>query len=283
VAPGPTVPDEMVHTFYLWYCADITSRTARILGQEAEAEQYAALARRTKEAFQKRFFDEDEGSYGDGGGNILALRIGVPEDQYDRVVEALKAGLRKTKGHLDTGIIGTRFFFEVLAENGMQDLAYAAMNKRTEPSYGRWIELGSTTTRERWDEGGSHNHPMFGGGLAWFYRQLAGMQADPDQPGYKHIIFRPQPLDSLDFVTYRNNTPYGEAGITWRREGEALSVELTVPVSCHATLYLPVSESSQILEEGQEPEAVSGINYLGMEDGHAKYRLESGPYHFRVL
>ena len=283
VAPGPTVPDEMVHTFYLWYCADITSRTARILGQEVEAEQYAALARRTKEAFQKRFFDEDEGSYGDGGGNILALRIGVPEDQYDRVVEALKAGLRKTKGHLDTGIIGTRFFFEVLAENGMQDLAYAAMNKRTEPSYGRWIELGSTTTRERWDEGGSHNHPMFGGGLAWFYRQLAGMQADPDQPGYKHIIFRPQPLDSLDFVTYRNNTPYGEAGITWRREGEALSVELTVPVSCHATLYLPVSESSQILEEGQEPEAVSGIDYLGMEDGHAKYRLESGPYHFRVL
>ncbi|MGW8314591.1 MAG: family 78 glycoside hydrolase catalytic domain [Bacteroidales bacterium] len=282
VAPGPTVPDEMVHTFYLWYCADITSRTAQILGKDSEAEEYAALARRTREAFQNRFFDEEYGSYGDGGGNILALRMGVPEDQYNRVVEAVKAGLRKTKGHLDTGIIGTRFFFEVLAENGMQDLAYAAMNKRTEPSFGRWIELGSTTTRERWNEGGSHNHPMFGGGLAWFYQQLAGMQADPDQPGYKHIIFRPRPLDSLDFVTYSNRTPYGEAGITWRREGDALAVAVTVPVSCHATLYLPVSETSQVLEEGRNPEEVPWIDAQGNEEGYAVYHLDSGPYYFRV-
>jgi hypothetical protein len=34
---------------------------------------------------------------------------------------------------LDTGIFGTQFFFEVLSENGMHDLAYEAMNKREEP------------------------------------------------------------------------------------------------------------------------------------------------------
>ncbi|MBK8500957.1 MAG: hypothetical protein IPL46_01460 [Saprospiraceae bacterium] len=65
------------------------------------------------------------------------------------------------------------------------------MNKTDEPSFGRWIALGSTTTREQWGERSSYNHPMFGGGLVWFYRNLAGMQSDPTKPGYKHIIFRP--------------------------------------------------------------------------------------------
>src|SRR5690606_1345269 len=108
---------------------------------------------------------------------------------------SLIKNIENNDGHLDTGIFGTRFFFEVLAENGLQELAYEAMNKRIEPRFGHWVELGSTTTREHWSEKGSHNHPMFGGGLVWFYRNLAGMKADPDRPGYKHIIFKPQPVE----------------------------------------------------------------------------------------
>ena len=140
--------------------------------------------------------------------------MGVPHEQYESVVAALRAGILKNDGHLDTGILGTRFFFEILAENGLNQLAFEALNKKTEPSFGHWVELGSTTTRENWNENGSHNHPMFGGGLVWFYRNLAGMQTDPDEPGYRHIIFKPQPLEELEYVTYSNNTPYGEGGIT---------------------------------------------------------------------
>ena len=33
--------------------------------------------------------------------------------------------------HLDTGIFGTQFFFEVLSENGLNELAYRVMNQRT--------------------------------------------------------------------------------------------------------------------------------------------------------
>jgi alpha-L-rhamnosidase len=124
---------------------------------------------------------------------------------------------------------------------------------------------------------------MFGGGLAWFYRQLAGMQADPEEPGYKHIIFRPRPAGSLEFVTYSNLTPYGEAGISWRKKGGVLDVEVTVPVSCHATLYLPASETSRILEDGKDPEKASGVEPAGREEGYTLYHLQSGPYHFRVL
>jgi alpha-L-rhamnosidase len=284
VPPGEFIPDEMVHTFYLWYCAQITSRSAGILGFESEAAHYSSLAEGTKKAFHHRFYDQEEGSYGDAGGNVLALKMGVPAHQYKRVVEALQAGLAKTRGHLDTGIIGTRFFFEVLAEHGLNDYAYEALNKKTEPSFGRWIELGSTTTRERWDEGGSYNHPMFGGGLVWFYRNLAGMQADPEEPGYRHLVFRPQPVDQMEWVTYSNQTPYGEGGISWKYKAKTFHMTVTVPVSCYATVFVPTADPSRVYEgKLQANEALeAGVEFLRMDQGYAVYRVESGTYHFRV-
>ncbi len=282
IAPGETVPDEMMHTFYYWYCATITGQTARILGTEDEAETYDALANITREAFRRRFYDHAKGTYGNGGGNILALKMGVPDNQVDKVVEALRLNIKANKGHHDTGIFGTRFFFEILAEYGMQDLAYEALNKTSQPSFGHWVEIGSTTTRESWDERGSHNHPMFGGGLVWFYRNLAGMQADPESPGYKHIIFRPQPVDQLDYVTYTNITPYGEAGITWENEETSFSMNLTVPVSCLSTVYIPAQNPDLIYESGKKHHEVSGLEFLGVEDGYAVFKTGSGNYHFEV-
>jgi alpha-L-rhamnosidase len=280
--PGELMPDELVHTFVLWYCADITSRTARVLGKEDEAEEYLVLADKTQKAFQKRFYNDEAGSYGDAGGNILALKMGVPSEQLERVIAALKEGIQKNEGHIDTGILGTRFFFEVLADHGMNELAYEAMNKRTEPSFGHWIELGSTTTRENWNEEGSHNHPMFGGGLVWFYRNLAGMQADPEDPGYRHIIFKPQAVKELEYVSYSQHTPYGTGGISWKNEKRAFTMELNVPVSSWATVYVPASDLSRITESGVDADQADGVLFKEMKEGYAVFVIESGSYKFRV-
>ena len=280
--PGELIPDDMVHTFILWYCADITAKTAGALKIESEAAEFRALADRTREAFSKRFYNEEAGSYGDAGGNILALKMGVPEEQYEKVINAVKEGLRKNNGHLDTGIIGTRFFFEVLAAHGMNQEAYEAMNKRTEPSYGHWLELGATTSRENWNENGSHNHPMFGGGLVWFYRNLAGMQADPGDPSYRHFIFRPQPVEELEFVSYSNTTSYGEGAITWRNEEGAFLMEIRVPVSSHASVYIPAGDPSLITEGETSAEEAEGVTFREIQDGYVLFDVESGSYKFRV-
>jgi len=280
--PGELIPDDMVHTFILWYCADITGRTASALGLEDEAQEYRIIADRTKKAFSRRFYNERKGSYGDAGGNILALKMGVPAEQYEKVVAALEAGVLKNEGHIDTGILGTRFFFEMLADNGLNQLAFEAMNKRTEPSFGHWIELGSTTTRENWNENGSHNHPMFGGGLVWMYKNLAGMQADPLEAGYRHIIFKPQPVDELESVSYFNNTSYGEAGISWASDEGAFTMEIVVPVSCHATVHVPAKDLSQIREGGVDIEEAVAVTFKEMKDGYALFEVESGSYQFQV-
>ena len=275
------VPDEMVHTFYFWRCTDITAKTAKILGKNKEAEKYQDLAEKTWRAFHKRFYNEELGTYGKNGGNIFALRMGVPADRYEKVIHSLKKDIRENEGHLDTGIFGTQFFFEVLSENGMHQLAYEVMNKRTAPSYGYWLEQTATTTREGWIRFGSHNHPMFGGGLVWFYRKLAGMNADVENPGYRHIVFRPQPVEEMDYVKYMNNTSFGMAGISWKNQSDQFSMEVTVPVGSSATVFVPASGLEKVQESGDRPDK-DEVRFIRMEEGYAVFSVESGKYQFEV-
>ena len=282
VTPGELPDDDLVHTFYLWRCADYTAKSAKVLDETEDEKKYTELAESTKQAFFKRFYDAEKGSYGVAGSNIFALKMGVPENQYIKVVTALKKNIIANKGHLDTGIFGTQFFFEVLSENGMHELAYEAMNKKEGPGYGRWLELGATTTWEKWDTGGSHNHPMFGGGLVWYYRKLAGMNADLKEPGYRHIIFRPQPVDDISFAKYHNNTSYGNAGILWEKENDSFSMEVAIPVGSHATVYVPVKQNQQVSESGKAVSNSEFIKAVGEEAGYKIFSVNSGIYKFEV-
>jgi alpha-L-rhamnosidase len=280
VAPGNLPPEKMVHTFYFWRCADLTSKAAKALNKPEDETKYALLAERTKKAFCKEFYDENSGTYGKAGGNIFALRMGVPENQYPRVIKALKDDIKANNGNLDTGIFGTQFFFEVLSENGMHDLAYEALNKRTQPSFGWWIDQGATTTWEQWNGDNSRNHPMFGGSLVWFYRKLAGMNADSDAPGYRHILFRPQPAGDLSFVKYYNQTPYGKGGICWKNENQQFSEQVIVPVGCEATVYVPLMKGKEISESGRAIVESDDIRVLREDEGYRIFTVKSGQYLF---
>ncbi|MCY1720662.1 family 78 glycoside hydrolase catalytic domain [Prolixibacteraceae bacterium Z1-6] len=279
VTPGELPADDLVHTFYFWRCADITAKTAKALGNSSEAKKYAVLAEQTRQAFHKRFYDENTESYGPGGSNVFALKMGgMSEARKNKVVAALKKNIHDNGGNVHTGIFGTRFLFEVLAENGLQDLAYNLITQKDEPGFGYWLELGATTTWEQWNTDGSHNHPMFGGGLVWLYQHLAGMQVDAAEPGCRHIIFKPQLADGLDFVEYSNTTPYGEAGIKWRQSGDKLSMDITVPVGCRATVHFP---SEEVSENGKSLEGNTAIRVLSKENKTLIMDVGSGKYHFQ--
>jgi alpha-L-rhamnosidase len=283
VAPGKLPPDDMVHTFYLWRCASLTANAAEALRKSDDAAYYNSLAEKTKKAFQNKYFDEKNGTYGPRGGNIFALKMGVPDDQKKRVISSLAEDIMVLDDHLDTGIFGTQFFFEVLSENGLNELAYKVMNQRTMPSYGWWITQGATTTWEEWNGNGSRNHPMFGGGISWFYRYLAGMNPDPDKPGYRHIFFKPYPADSIAFATYSNFTPYGPAGISWKKEQGALLTEITVPAGSTATVYLPATSENEVKESGKSITNSETLSFAGLKDGYACYKISSGRYSFKSI
>ena len=251
IPPRELPRTDLVHTFFLWYCSDIVAKVSEILGQDGS--EFVALRDKTYDAFHKTFYDEKTGSYGNYGSNIFALQIGVPAERHEKVVAALVANFAETNDHIDSGIIGTRYVFEILCANGLEDLAYKIMNQRDLPSFGYWVEQGSTTSWENWEGtggSGSHNHPMFGSGLSWFYRDLAGLR--PIEAGYKSFEVRPVLPDGLDWVEYTHNTTYGEIAIRWERQGDDFTLECTVPVGSTAVVYMPS-------ENGYQPnEVVSG-------------------------
>jgi alpha-L-rhamnosidase len=83
-----------------------------VLGITEDYAEYQRLADKVKKAFQQKYYNKETGTYGPYGGNIFALVMGVPSEQLDRVISALKADILANEGHLDTGIFGTQFFLK---------------------------------------------------------------------------------------------------------------------------------------------------------------------------
>ncbi len=263
---------ELVHTFFLWLCSDIASSTAESLGYRAEAEEFAALRDSTAVAFHRAFYDPVSGSYGKHGSNVLALKIGVPAERKAKVIEALRANIAEVNDHLDTGIVGTRYLFEVLCDNGLKNLAYKIINQRDFPSFGWWIEQGATTTWEQWDGGNSHNHPMFGGGIGWFYSHLAGLRLN--DIGFRTFDVKPVVPDGLEWVRYSHDTTYGKIDISWRLRKGRFTLECEVPVGATATIWVPYSGVAPKIKESKF------VKPKGLRDGYALYEVVSGSYKF---
>jgi alpha-L-rhamnosidase len=89
---------------------------------------------------------------------------------------------------------------------------------------------------------------MFSDISSWFTKCLAGINPDPDEPGFRHIVIRPNPVDGLEWVKASHNSVYGQIVCNWQTSEEGLSLELEIPVNCHATLYLPIQYSGEVLE-----------------------------------
>jgi alpha-L-rhamnosidase len=107
------------------------------------------------------------------------------------------------------------------------------------------------------------------------------MNADPENPGYRNIIFRPQPAGDMTFASYSNLTPYGTAGIRWEKNGHEFIMEVTVPVGSSATVYVPVNTSKTIRESGKVIKSNNrNISHLKTDNNYSVFKVISGNYKF---
>ena len=70
---------------------------------------------------------------------------------------------------------------------------------------------------------------MFGDIDGWFFKGLGGILPDPEQPGFKHIILRPNFPQGLERFEATHLSPYGEIRSQWERQGKHISYRVTVP------------------------------------------------------
>jgi alpha-L-rhamnosidase len=138
---------------------------------------------------------------------------------------------------------------------GREDIAYKLLFKKDFPSWLFSVTRGATTMWERWDgmkvdgsfatpEMNSFNHYAYGAVGDWLYTSVAGIDSDPAEPGYKHIIFKPLPIKELGYAKARILTENGEIISAWEftGNGNECKFSFTIPKGSHATLYLDNEE-----------------------------------------
>ena len=288
-------PKDVLGTAYYAYDASLMARMARALGRTSEAARYDALFGHIKSAFDTAYVSPDGRVKGDTQtAYVLALRFNLlPAALRPLAAQHLVADIAAKNNHLSTGFVGVGYLCPVLTETGHNDVAYRLLLNDTFPSWGYSIRQGATTIWERWDgytkEKGfqdpgmnSFNHYSLGSVGQWLYQDVAGIDTDPSQPGFAHILIHPHPGPGLTQARAVYDSIRGPISCAWHTGGTGLTLDVTVPANTTATVFLPASAGADVTEGGLPAARASGISSARRLGGQFVVAISSGSYHFRV-
>jgi len=282
----------LLSTAYYYNNCRITARLSKLLGRPDDEKTFLELGARVKDGFNKKFLDPAANTYaGDTQcAYVLALKFGlVPPEKRDAVAAHLVDDIMvKNHGHLTVGLIGMQWLMQVLTEIGRPEVGYTLATQTTRPSWGYMIGKDATTIWERWDcdtQGAGMNSEsllILSGNLdAWFYQTLAGINYDPEEPGFKHIVLKPHPVGDLTFVKASHDSMYGTICSQWKIENKKFIWDLAVPPNTKATVYVPAVDAAKVTESGMPAAQADSIKFLRMDNGAAVYAVGSGLYRFQ--
>ena len=280
-------PEAETSTGYYYEDARMLAETARMLGKNDDAEKYGKLAESIKKAFNDKFVNRETGQVATGSqtAQATALYWGLVEPAVaSKVVDQLVANIAKCKDHINSGVLGSIYIPHALTRHGHVDVAYKIASQTTYPSWGNWIAKGANTLWEDWDGAESLNHIFFGDICAWFFQTLAGIQIDPQQPGFKHIIIRPHVVGDLTWAKGETDTIRGKVVSAWKLDGNTFKLNVTIPVGSTATVYLPAPDQAKVdVTEGGKPVAdVPGVKLIKQEKDRIIFEVGSGRYEFAL-
>jgi alpha-L-rhamnosidase len=251
--PARVTNRTLIATAYYYHLLRLAARYARMLGQPADATGYEALAERVNAAFQKRFLKPATGVYDNATqtSSVLPLFFNLaPAENRAALLASLVDNIeRVTNGHVGTGLVGAQFLMRTLTDNGRADLAYEIATQPTYPGWGYMVSKGATTVWELWNGDtadpamNSGNHVMQIGDLAvWMYEYLAGIRPDPANPGFRHILIHPYPAGDLSFVKASHQSLYGKIAASWKKDGGAFTLSVSIPPNTTATVWVPLRD-----------------------------------------
>jgi len=159
-------------------------------------------------------------------------------------VDTLLAFIRKSGNHLDTGILGERVLFDVLADYGHAELAYHMITRPEYPSFGHWILSEECTSmfesfKTPQEPPCSKNHHWHGHITAWFFKYLAGIRINPHDRDIHEIDISPNFISTLEHAEAHHMLPYGKVSAAWKRTGSNIVLAVTLPEGCYGMLRLP--------------------------------------------
>ncbi|VXB88993.1 Alpha-L-rhamnosidase [Arthrobacter sp. 9AX] len=253
---------DIVASAYLFRSLDLVARAAAVLGDDADHGTYAALAERTRQAFLAEYVTPAGRMVSDAQtAYSLALMFGISTDPAqrqalgDRLAELARLGGYR----IATGFVGTPLIADALTVTGHLDAAERLLTQTECPSWLYPVTQGATTIWERWDsiledgsvnpgEMTSFNHYALGAIADWMHRTVAGLACAA--PGYRKLSIAPRPLASLGHASTSHETPYGLARVAWKRVGDRILVDATVPPGTTAEVSLPDGSAPFVVGSG---------------------------------
>jgi alpha-L-rhamnosidase len=291
--PGATTDKDLIATAFYAHSTDLLRRAAVVLGKEAEAREYGALFEQVRAAFQREYVTAS-GRMSSNTQTAYAIALEfdlLPEGMRAAAAQRLVSDVRAFRSHLTTGFVGTPYLTHVLSRSGHTDVAYELLNQRTYPSWLYPVLQGATTIWERWDgqkpDGSfqdpgmnSFNHYAYGAIGDWLYRVVAGLELDPAEPAYKHIVIQPSPGGGLTHARAALRSMYGEIAAGWELSADRLTVQVTVPPNTRATIRLPGAALAAVTEGGTAVARAAGVTRATQEGDVVVVEAGSGRYSF---
>jgi alpha-L-rhamnosidase len=259
-----TTPTPFTATASFVHSARTLARVAALLGEDEDAERYAALAEAVARTLWKRL---GEHAIRTQTGCAMALMFAItPEPEREVVGARLAALVRAAEGRIATGFLGTPLVLHALTATGHHDEAYLLLFNEHCPGWLHQVRQGATSVWERWDaidehgrihpgdmDGGgsmlSFNHYAYGAVADWLYRTVAGLA--PAAPGWSRIVFAPVPGGDLDWASAESEVPTGRASIRWEAAAGAFTAEVEVPAAAEAEFRLPSGDWTRITVDGE--------------------------------
>ena len=238
-----------------------------LLGYTVSASNAKKLGEELLDAFRKKWVNNDGYSIKSETqtAQVLAIKhsVFIPEKKAQARQELIRR-IERDGNHFNVGVVGGHELFDTLAENGYVELAYHLIMQKTAPSYGYVVDLGETTLWEiMYDFGDSKskvaykdgnrilsmNHHFWGFVYSYFVRFIAGLQINPDFTDVKYAEMKPYFLNALTWAEVSYETPTGKLAIKWRKAGEKVLLDITVPKGMSVKLI--VGKTDEVLTEGK--------------------------------
>ncbi|HEX8550348.1 MAG TPA: glycoside hydrolase family 78 protein [Abditibacteriaceae bacterium] len=287
--------NDLIGTAFFAHEAALMSRIATVLDKPEDAARYA----RRFEEIRKSFCDNYITSKGilvseTQTASLLALHFNLaPQELHAKIAQDLKESIVKGGNKLTAGFVGSSYLNPVLTATGHLEQAYALLHQTQWPSWLYAVTQGATTIWERWDgwthdkgfqnpEMNSFNHYAYGAIGEWLYNTVAGIDIDEAQPGYKHIIFRPQPGGQLTSAKAHLYSIHGLISSSWNKEGAAFDWSIEVPANTTATVYVPCDKNATVTDGGASLDKAEGVRFVRRDNDANVYEVGSGTYTFRV-
>jgi alpha-L-rhamnosidase len=312
LAPDEHTSEELLATALWAYDVSLMQQMARALHRDDDAKKYGDLFEKIKVAFNKAYVqtdgfvgaldskvnssappakDEPKVPVDTQTGYVLALQMNLlPENLRAAAADKLIAKIAARQWTIGTGFLGTPALLETLTRTGHADVAYRLLLNTQYPSWGYMIEHGATTMWERWNgnqklddpQMNSFNHYAYGAVGGWLYRFAAGIDFDPEDPGFHHIVLHPTFDAKLGSVDATYQSPYGPIQSAWTVSQNLTTWKTVIPPNTSALILLPAKEKTVVRVGGKDPRQNQFLHFVRGENGAQVFTAEPGSYTFTL-